>query len=343
MKKINLAIVGATGAVGSEVFRVLEEFDLSQYIKNIYPFSSERSAGKTILFNTKSLTSIELKEDSFKEYKIDVAIFSAGGSISSKFVPFATKYGTVVIDNTNYFRMDENIPLIVPEVNPEKILDYKKTNIIANPNCSTIQMVQVLKPLDDLLKIERVDVSTYQSVSGAGNKATEELFSQMQDVFSLKGNDDFKQSVFPHKIALNCFPQIDDFLDNAYTKEEMKMVQETSKILGREIPLNATCVRVPVVSCHSEALSIKFENKFNINDIYRVLDKAENVEVFDDINHLEYPMPLICAGKNETFVGRIRQDLFDKSILHLWVVADNLRVGAATNAIRILKKLIGQL
>lgn len=343
MKEINLAIVGATGAVGSEIFRVLEELDLSKYIKNIYPFSSKRSAGKEILFNTSSLTSIELEENSFEKYKIDVAIFSAGGSISAKFVPFATEYGTIVIDNTSHFRMDENVPLVVPEVNPEKISEYKKKNIIANPNCSTIQMVQVLKPLDDLLNIQRVDVSTYQSVSGAGNKAIEELFSQMQDVFALKGNDDFKQTIFPHKIALNCLPQIDDFMDNAYTKEEIKMVNETSKILGREIPLSATCVRVPVASCHSEALTIKFQETFNINDIYRVLEKAENVDVFDDIQHLEYPMPIICAGKNETFVGRIRQDLFDKSILHLWVVADNLRVGAATNTIRILQKLIEEL
>lgn len=343
MKKINLAIVGATGAVGSEVFRVLEEFNLDEHIENIYPFSSKRSAGKQVLFNTKVLKSIELEEDSFEKYKIDIAIFSAGGSISSKFVPYATKNGTIVIDNTSHFRMNEDVPLVVPEVNPEKIEDYKTTNIIANPNCSTIQMVQVLKPLDELLKIQRVDVSTYQSVSGAGNQATEELFLQMQDIFSLKGNDDFKQRVLPHKIALNCIPQIDNFLDNAYTKEEVKMMEETSKILGREIPLSATCVRVPVVSCHSEALSIRFDNEFNINDIYRVLEKAENVEVFDDINHLEYPMPIICAGKNETFVGRIRQDLFDKSILHLWVVADNLRVGAATNAVRILEKLIGQL
>lgn len=340
MKKINLAIIGATGAVGSEVFRVLEELDLDKYIKNIYPFSSNKSAGKSVLFNTKALTSIELESSSFEEYKIDVAIFSAGGSISSKFVPFAIKYGTIVIDNTSHFRMNENVPLVVPEVNPDKILDYKETNIISNPNCSTIQMVQVLKPLDDLLKIKRVDVSTYQAVSGAGNQAIDELFSQMRDVFSLQGNDDFTQTILPHKIALNCLPQIDSFLDNAYTKEEVKMINETSKILGREIPLSATCVRVPVANCHSESLTIRFENTFNINDIYRVLEKAENVDVFDDIQHLEYPMPIICSGKNETFVGRIRQDLFDKSILHLWVVADNLRVGAATNAVRILKKLI---
>ena len=343
MKKINLAIIGATGAVGSEVFKVLEEFNLSSSIKNIYPFSSKRSAGKNIYCGVKVLKSIELKENSFEKYEIDVAIFSAGGSVSAQYVPLASKYGTISIDNTSHFRMDKDVPLVVPEVNPEQIQNYKKRNVIANPNCSTIQMVQVLKPLDDAYNIKRVDVSTYQSVSGAGNEAIEDLFSEMEDIFSLKGNDDYKPRVLNHKIALNCIPQIDKFLDNAYTKEEIKMMEETSKILGREIPLSATCVRVPVASCHSEAVTIKFENSFNINDIFKILENTESVEVFDDIEHLEYPMPIICADKNETFVGRIRKDLFDDKILHLWIVADNLRVGAATNAIRILEKLLKDL
>jgi len=338
MKKINLGIIGATGAVGEEVFRVLEEIKVDN-IKNIYPFASARSANKSIHFGSKKLKIIELTPDVFKKFELDVAIFSAGASVSAKYAPYASDANCIMIDNTSHFRMDDDVPLVVPEVNPQEIKNYKIKKIIANPNCSTIQMVQVLKPLDDVFEIERVDVSTYQAVSGAGKKATEELFEQTQESFGLQQNDDFKETIMPHKIAFNCIPQIDVFLDNAYTKEEYKMIKETSKILGREIPLSATCVRVAVPSCHSEAVSIKFKKEFDMDDIYKLLEDFENVEVHDDIKHLEYPMPSICESKNTTFVGRIRRDLFDSKILHLWIVADNLRVGAATNAVRILQKL----
>lgn len=336
-KKYIVAVVGANGAVGEEILRVLEEVKFP--VDKLIPLASARSAGKTVEFAGNDIIIEELKEDSFEKFGVEIALFSAGGSVSEKYAPFAAKAGAVVIDNTSFFRMDERVPLVVPEVNPQDIKEYKNIGIIANPNCSTIQMVQVLKPLDDLYDIQRVDVSTYQATSGAGKSAMEELIDQMQAFFAFK-LEDAKAKAFAHRIALNVIPQIDKFIDNGYTKEEMKMVNETTKIMHKKIPLSATCVRVPTLRGHAEAISIKFANKIDVNKVKETLSKAENVIVVDSPSESLYPMPSLVIDKNETFVGRIRVDNFDESILHLFVVADNLRVGAATNAVRIAQKFI---
>jgi aspartate-semialdehyde dehydrogenase len=337
MQKFNIAVVGATGAVGEDMLEVLIEENLP--INKIIPLASKKSAGKTINFNGDEVKVLELTETVFEEEEVDIALFSAGGSISAKFAPFAVEAGAIVIDNTSHFRMDKDIPLVVPEVNPEDILLWNNRGIIANPNCSTIQMVQALKPLDRAFNIIRVDVSTYQATSGAGKKAIDELVTQMQDFFNFK-LDDSKHDLFPHQIALNTIPQIDRFLENDYTKEEIKMVNETQKILHKNIEVSATCVRVPVIRGHSESVTITFSNDFEIEEVKNILRNSPNIIVIDNPEKSEYPMPIMCAGKNETFVGRIRKDIFKDNILHLWIVADNLRVGAATNAVRIAKKWI---
>ena len=343
-RKYNIAVVGASGAVGEELFRVLEEVEFP--IDELLPLASVNSAGQEIEYQGKVHIIKELTETIFSEYsdngkKIDIAFFSAGGSISEKYAKYAVEAGAVVIDNTSHFRMYDNVPLVVPEVNPYDIELWEDTGIIANPNCSTIQMVQLLKPLHDLYGIKRVDVSTYQAVSGAGKAGMEELVKQMQDFFAFKlGESECK--AFAHQIALNVIPHIDVPQENGYTKEEMKMVNETAKIMGTDFALSATCVRVPVLRSHSESITITFENDVNVNvdKAREVLSAFENVTVIDDMSKNEYPMPIIATDTDETYVGRIRKDLFADNILHIWGVADQVRVGAATNAVRIAQKWI---
>ncbi len=337
MKQYNVAVVGASGAVGEEILRILEEIDFP--LNKLVALASSRSAGNTITFNGHEIVIKELTETVFVEENIEIALFSAGGSVSAKFAPYAAEAGAVVIDNTSHFRMDEEVPLVVPEVNPQDIASWRKRGIIANPNCSTIQMVQALKPLDSAYDLIRVDVSTYQATSGAGKTAMEELVTQMQDFFAFK-LDESAHNSFPHQIALNVIPQIDVFTENGYTKEEMKMVNETCKILHKNIEVSATCVRVPTLRGHAESLTLTFDSDVSASEARELLEKAPNIIVVDNIKENEYPMPAACVDKNETFVGRIRNDTYRDNILHLWVVADNLRVGAATNAVRIAQKWI---
>lgn len=337
MKKYNVAVVGATGAVGEEFFRVLEEQDFP--INNLVPLASSRSAGSVIEYKGKEHKVYELTETVFEEKEVEIAFFSAGGSISAHYAKFAAEAGSVVIDNTSHFRMETNVPLVVPECNPDDIAGWKNTGIIANPNCSTIQMVQVLKPLDDVFGITRVDVSTYQAVSGAGKAGMEELVKQMQDFFAFR-LDESEAKVFQHQIALNVIPHIDVFMENDYTKEEMKMVNETQKILGKNMEVSATCVRVPVIRSHSEAITIQFENDVSVERAIQALKDAPNVIVLDEPAKNEYPMPIIATDTDDTYVGRIRKDIYKDNVLHLWCVADQLRVGAATNAVRIAQRWI---
>ena len=337
MKKFNVAVVGATGAVGEEMLRVLEEVDFP--VNKLVPLASARSAGSEIEFKGEKVTVKELTESVFEEEDIEIALFSAGGSVSAHFAPFAAEAGAVVIDNTRHFRMDPDVPLVVPEVNPEDIAAWKNKGIIANPNCSTIQMVQALKPLDDAFGVKRVDVATYQATSGAGKSAMEELVMQMKDFFAFK-LDESEHKAFPHQIALNVIPQIDKFMDNGFTKEEMKMVNETKKIMHKNIEVAATCVRVPVLRGHSEALTVWFEQDIDEEKARKVLHEGKNLVVIDDPANLAYPMPVMVVDRDETFVGRIRKDIYRDNVLLMWVVADNLRVGAATNAVRIAQKWI---
>ncbi|MCI7447934.1 aspartate-semialdehyde dehydrogenase [Campylobacter sp.] len=332
MKKYSVAVVGATGAVGEEIFRVLEELDFP--VGDVLPLGSARSAGLEIEFKGKKYKVKELNESTFSEHEVDIAFFSAGGSVSEKYAKFAAESGAVVIDNTSHFRLQPDVPLVVPECNPDDVKEWKNTGIIANPNCSTIQMVQLLKPLNDAFGIRRVDVSTYQAASGAGKEGMEELVCQMQKFFEFK-LDECEPKVFAHRLALNVIPHIDVFLDNDYTKEEMKMVNETQKILHKKIEVSATCVRVPVLRSHSEAITIHFEREVDAAAAREVLSKAPSVVVIDEPSKKLYPMPSISSDTNETYVGRIRSDNFDKKILHLWCCADQIRVGAATNAVRI--------
>lgn len=337
MANYNVAVVGASGAVGEEILRVLEEIDFP--LNNLVPMASSRSAGNTVEFNGKELVIKELTETVFDEEEIHIALFSAGGSISAKYAPFAVEAGAVVIDNTSHYRMDEEVPLVVPEVNPEDIANWQTKGIIANPNCSTIQMVQALKPLDEAYDLKRVDVSTYQATSGAGKEAMAELVTQMQAFFAFK-LDEAEHKAFAHQIALNVIPQIDVFQESGYTKEEIKMVNETKKILHKNVELSATCVRVPVLRGHSEALTLTFDTAVDATEARELLSKAPNIVIIDNPEASEYPMPAECVDKNETFVGRIRNDLYRDNMLHMFVVADNLRVGAATNAVRIAQKWV---
>lgn len=338
-RRCNIAVVGASGAVCEEIFRVLQERNFP--VGDVLPLASANSAGEEIECCGKSYKIEELTEEVFEGRDIDIAFFSAGGSISAQYAKYAVEAGAVVIDNTSHFRMDPDVPLVVPEVNPEDISAWRETGIIANPNCSTIQMVLALKPLDDLYGIERVDVSTYQAVSGAGKKGMEELVNQMKDFFAFK-LDETEIEAFQHQIALNVIPHIDIPQDGDYTKEEMKMIKETAKIMHKNIPLSATCVRVPVLRSHSEAVTVTFASDVNV-DVDKVrlaLHEFPDVEVMDNLPNAIYPMPIVATDTDTTFVGRIRKDLFADNILHMWVVADQLRVGAATNAIRIAEKWI---
>lgn len=339
METYNVAIVGASGAVGEEILRVLEEEKFP--VGKIIPIASSKSAGRFLEAFHREWEILELESGIFEREKVDIAFFSAGGNISAEFAPSAVKAGAVVIDNTSYFRMNEDVPLIVPEVNPEDIKDWKKTGIIANPNCSTIQMVQILFPLHKEFGVKRVDVSTYQAVSGAGKSGMEELVMQMQNFFSFQ-LESSEVKAFPHRIALNLIPQIDVFLENDYTKEEMKMIRETHKIIHANFPISATCVRVPVLRSHSESLSISFEKKIDKERATELLRLAPNVVIIDEPANQLYPMPSIATDTNQTYVGRIRKDLYDDHVLHLWCVADQLRVGAASNAVKIAQLWIGE-
>jgi len=333
-KKYNVAIAGATGVVGREFIKILEERNFP--VGEIKLLASERSAGSRIDFKGNGELVTDLNDESFKG--VDIGLFSPGASISAKYAPRAAKAGCIVIDNTSQFRMDPDVPLVVPEVNPKDIGLYKKKNIIANPNCSTIQMVVALKPIHDKYRIKRIVVSTYQSVSGAGKEAMEELSLQVRDLFNMKEPE---VNVFPHRIAFNCIPQIDSFLDNGYTKEEMKMVNETKKIFGDDsVKITATTVRVPVFVAHSEAVNIETEKPIDPEDVKKLLSKAPGVVVIDEPGEGAYPMPADIAGQDEVFVGRIRRDDTVPNGLNMWIVSDNLRKGAALNAVQIAEALI---
>lgn len=327
MKKINVAIVGATGVVGRMFLKILEERNFP--IDNLYLFSSAKSKGSKIKFNGKEYIVEELKEDSFNR-DIQIALFSAGGEISSKYAPIAVSQDIVVIDNSSHFRMDPNVPLVVPEVNGDKVKNHK--GIIANPNCSTIQAVLPLKPLHDKYKIKRIVYSTYQAVSGSGINGINDLEK------GILGKDN---NFYPHQIAYNCIPHIDVFVKNGYTKEEMKMINETKKIFNDyDMNVTATTVRVPVKNCHSESINVEFEEPFDLSYLVASLEEMNGVSVVDDIEMNKYPMPLNCTGKDEVFVGRIRRDFSVDNGINMWVVADNIRKGAATNAIQIAELLL---
>ncbi|MEW5800791.1 MAG: aspartate-semialdehyde dehydrogenase [bacterium] len=334
-KEFVVAVAGATGAVGREMISTLEGRCFP--VKKLVPLASIRSAGSRVTFNNEEIVVRELKDDSFEG--VDVALFSAGASVSREFAPKAVKSGAVVIDNSSAFRMDDDVPLVVPEVNPEAIFTHR--GIIANPNCSTIQMVVALKPIHDRARIKRIVVSTYQAVSGTGKKAMDELLQQTQMILNFK-KDDIKPKVYPHQIAFNCLPHIDIFLENSYTKEEMKMVNETRKIMGDpSIMLTSTTVRVPVFIGHSEAVNVETQTKVTASECRELLKKAPGVIVVDDPSHNLYPLAIEAAGKDEVFVGRIREDESIECGLNMWVVADNLRKGAALNAVQIAEILVG--
>lgn len=329
----NVAIVGATGAVGTQMIECLEERNFP--VGKITLLASGRSAGQVLEFAGKAVQVEELTHDSFEG--IDIALFSAGGARSEEFCPSAAKAGAVCIDNSSAWRMDKDVPLVVPEVNADAIADYKKKGIIANPNCSTIQMVVALKPLHDFGTIKRIVVSTYQAVSGTGKKAIDELRVQAGELLNGRPT---KNEVYPHRIAFNCLPQIDSFCDNGYTKEEMKMVNETQKIMGAEIKTTATCVRVPVFYGHSESVNIETVEKISVAKAREILKGAPGVELVDDPAAGDYPMAINAAGEDLTLVGRIREDESVENGLNLWIVADNIRKGAATNAVQIAEILI---
>jgi aspartate-semialdehyde dehydrogenase len=326
-----VAVVGATGAVGTEMIEVLEERKFP--VIRLVLLASARSAGGMVTFEGNEVPIEVLTKDSFAG--VDIALFSAGADLSREFAPIAVKAGAVVIDNSAAWRMTPEVPLVVPEVNAHEIQRHK--GIIANPNCSTIQMVVALKPLHDEARIKRIVVTTFQSVSGTGKDAMDELMAECQDLLSFKSAS---PKVYPYQIAFNCLPQIDDFLPSGYTKEEMKMVHETRKIMGdQSIQVTATTVRVPVYVGHSEAVNIETERKLSANEARAILSAAPGVLLYDDPAHKIYPMPLEVAGKDEVYVGRIREDESIAHGLNLWVVADNLRKGAALNAVQIAEHL----
>ncbi len=329
----SVAVVGATGAVGTEMIRILEQREFP--VGKLLPLASSRSVGKKVTFQGKQIPVEELTEDSFQG--IDIGLFSAGGSVSERFAPAAADRGCVVVDNTSAFRMDPQVPLVVPEVNAHAIAQFSKKRIIANPNCSTIQMVVALKPIHDLAKIKRIVVATYQSVSGTGMKAILELEAQVKAWVQGQVSE---PKVYPHPIAFNCLPHIDIFFDDGYTKEELKMVHETRKILEDDsIRISATTVRVPVFRGHSEAVNIETERKVTAAQAREILSKAPGVKLWDDPAQKHYPMPILAAGGDETWVGRIREDSSVENGLNMWVVADNLRKGAALNAVQIAEIL----
>lgn len=323
----NVAVVGATGAVGREMVKILEERNFP--VNSLKLFASGRSAGQTLEFQGESISVEVLKQGVFKG--INIVLSSAGGEVSKNFVPDALKDGALVIDNTSAFRMDVDVPLVVPEVNGEDCKKHK--GIIANPNCSTIQLVAVLKPIHINYILKRVIVSSYQAVSGKGKKGMDELSQQIISLFSHKP---FDTKVFPHQIAFNCIPHIDEFLSDGYTKEEMKVINETKKILSLpDLPITATTVRVSVFNCHSESVNIEVEKPIEPEDVKKILSSTEGIVVEDDPKNSIYPLPTYSSGKDNVFVGRIRKDFSIKNGINLWIVADNLRKGAALNAVQI--------
>lgn len=334
-KKYNVAVVGATGAVGEAMIEILQQRNFP--VDTLYPLASERSAGKRIQFNGKSVRVENLADFDFSQ--VQIGLFSAGGSLSAEYAPIAAAAGCVVIDNTSHFRYDEEIPLVVPEVNAEAIADYRRHHIIANPNCSTIQMLVALKPIHEAVGISRINVATYQAVSGTGKEAIEELAGQTA---RLLNGQPAECSVYPKQIAFNVLPHIDVFQDNGYTKEEMKMVWETKKIFSDEsIEVNPTCVRVPAFYGHSEALHIETREKISAEQARELLEAAEGVTVIDRREDGGYPTAVSdAAGEDATFVGRIREDISHPNGLNLWVVSDNVRKGAALNSVQIAERLI---
>lgn len=332
-KKWNIAIVGATGAVGTQMIECLEERDFP--VGKIKYLASSRSAGEILEYKGKPVLVEELTHDSFAG--IDIALFSAGGDRSKEFCPSAVKAGAVCIDNSSAWRMDPDVPLVVPEVNPAAIADYAKKGIIANPNCSTIQMVVALKPLHDHAQIKRIVVSTYQAVSGTGRKAIDELRVQVGELLNGRPAN---TEVYPHQIAFNCLPQIDAFCENGYTKEEMKMVNETRKIMDSEIKVTATTVRVPVFYGHCESVNIETVKDISVATAMELIAAAPGCELVDDIAEGLYPMPVDASGQDLVQVGRIRKDQSVEHGLNLWIVADNIRKGAATNAVQLAELLI---
>jgi len=333
-REFNVAVVGATGVVGREFIKILEERKFP--VKNIRFLASIRSKGKKLVFKGEEIPVEVLDENSFKG--MEIGLFSPGAKVSAVYAPIAARNGCIVIDNTSQFRMEKDIPLVVPEVNPHKIADYKNRGIISNPNCSTIQMVVALKPIHDVAKIKRVVVSTYQSTSGKGKGAMDELMDQTRAILNFR---EVKASVFPHQIAFNVLPHIDVFLENGYTKEEMKMVNETKKIMGDDtIRVTATTVRVPVLVGHSEAVNIETEKKITAKEARDILMKAPGIVIVDDPTKNEYPLAINAAGRDPVYVGRIREDVSCENGLDMWIVADNLRKGAALNAIQIAEVLI---
>lgn len=333
-RPLNIAVVGATGAVGETFLTVLKERKFP--IKTLYPLASKRSAGSLVTFKNQSLEVLDLSEFDFS--LVDIALFSAGGAISQEYAPKAAAAGCVVVDNSSCFRYENDIPLVVPEINANRIADYTNRGIIANPNCSTIQMLVALKPLHDVATITRINVATYQSVSGTGKEAISELIAQMGDLLNGKPA---KSTVYPQQIAFNAIPHIDEFEDNGYTREEMKMVWETQKIMeDTSIMVNPTAVRVPVIYGHSEAIHVEFKKPITAKEAQSILSKAPGVKVVDNFGKLRYPTAIKDAvGHDEVFVGRIRQDISCPNGLNLWVVADNIRKGAATNAVQIAEIL----
>jgi aspartate-semialdehyde dehydrogenase len=324
---MKIAVIGATGLVGQEILKVLENRQFP--VTELYPVASEKSVGQIITFAGKQYSVISM-QDAINQ-KPHIAIFSAGGSTSLQYAPIFAEVGTTVIDNSSAWRMHENCPLIVPEVNAHILT--KKDKIIANPNCSTIQMVVALQPLHLQFGVKRIVVSTYQSVTGTGKKALDQLMQERQGIEGEK--------IYPYRIDLNLLPHIDVFLENDYTKEEMKMVHETQKIMGsKDIKVTATTVRVPVIGGHSEAINVEFHKDFDINNVREILSKAKGIIVKDDVKNLQYPMPIDAHEKDEVFVGRIRRDESQANTLNMWVVADNLRKGASTNAIQIAEYLL---
>ena len=333
-KLVNVAVAGATGAVGNQMIRCLEERNFP--VRSIKLLASKRSVGRELRFRGDQMPVEELTEASFEG--VDVALFSAGGDTSLRFAPLAAQAGCVVVDNSSAWRMDPKVPLVVPEVNPHAIAGYKAKGIIANPNCSTIQMVVALNPIHRAFGIKRIVVSTYQAVSGTGKKAVDELFDQTRAMINFLG---YEKKIYPHRIAFNCLPHIDRFQENGYTKEEMKMVNETRKILEDErIGVTATTVRVPVFFGHSEAVNVETREKITAAAVRKILAESPGVQVIDEPTKNCYPLATDAAGQDLTLVGRIRQDESVPNGINLWIVADNIRKGAATNAVQIAEILV---
>ena len=332
MSKFKLAVVGATGAVGQEMIKILEERNFP--INNIKFIASKRSEGKKLSFLNNEIVVESINDDTFED--VDIALFSIASSLSKKYAPQAVKSGAVVIDNSNAFRMDKNVPLVVPEINSNKIED--NNGIIANPNCSTIQLVMAINSIYKKYGIKRLVVSTYQAVSGTGQKAIDEMEKQLDDY---KNDKELKHKVYPHQIAFNLLPHIDEFQENGYTREEMKVVRETRKILDdNKIPITTTAVRVPVFNGHGESVNLETQKSFELADIKEIIENTENVKLIDEINNNIYPMPIMIEKDDNVLVGRLRKDYSKKNALNMWIVANNLRKGAALNAVQIAEKLI---